>query len=53
MCIIVYKPKGIELPKEDILKNCFDNNADGAGYMYAHKGKVLIHKGFMDWEDFK
>jgi predicted glutamine amidotransferase len=37
----------------EILKNCFDNNADGSGYMYNHKGKVFIHKGFMNWEDFK
>lgn len=53
MCIIVYKPKGIELPSEEVLMNCFDSNSDGAGYMYTRKGEVIIKKGFMKWDDFK
>ena len=53
MCIIVIKKKGIEIPSWDILKNCFYNNEDGAGFMYNKNGVVYIKKGFMKWEDFK
>lgn len=52
MCIVVYKRNGVKMPSTKILKNCFDNNPDGAGYMYAHKGKVHIFKGFMNFEKF-
>lgn len=51
MCIIVSKEKGVELPKKDILKNCFENNPDGAGFMYVNNGKVHIEKGFMNFEN--
>ena len=53
MCIIVIKKKGIEIPSWDILKNCFYNNEDGAGFMYNKNGVVYIKKGFMKWGDFK
>lgn len=52
MCIIAVSKKGIRQPSFDQLRNMFDNNPDGAGYMYARNGKVHIHKGFMNWEDF-
>ena len=52
MCIIVNKPKGVEMPSKEILKNCFNHNKDGAGLMYALKNKVQIHKGFMDFDSF-
>lgn len=52
MCIVVYKKIGLSLPSREILKNCFINNRDGAGFMYNHKGKVIIEKGFMTWEAF-
>jgi hypothetical protein len=47
MCIIVVKPAGEKLPDENILTQCFENNPDGAGYMYRDKGQVQIRKGFM------
>lgn len=49
MCIIVYKPQGITMPKNSILENCFDSNPDGAGFMYQdhNSNKVIINKGFM------
>lgn len=53
MCIIVIKEKGVDLPKEQIFKNCFSNNPDGAGFMYNKDGKVIIQKGFMKYKDFK
>lgn len=51
MCIIVSKEKGYNLPKKEILKNCFENNPDGAGFMYVNNNKVHIEKGFMDFEN--
>ena len=53
MCVIDYKPNNINFPSDSILKNCYDNNPDGAGFMYAYKGKVYIRKGYTSWESFK
>lgn len=56
MCVIVYKPKGTPIP--DTLKDCWTSNPDGAGYCLPElkrgvpTGKILIKKGFMEWEDF-
>lgn len=52
MCIIVAKPKGKNLPAYDTLRNCWRNNSDGAGIMWAVDGKVHWVKGLMTWEDF-
>lgn len=52
MCIIVAKNKNVKLPSKEILQNCFINNPDGAGYMYAKNNKVYIKKGFMTFEEF-
>ena len=52
MCIIVYKPKNKKLPKKDILNNCFNNNNDGAGYMFSNNNKVIIKKGFDNFNKF-
>ena len=53
MCIIVVKPKNIPMPSMDTLRICFDNNHDGAGYMYATGKTVEVRKGFMDWLSFQ
>lgn len=52
MCVICVKPKGVEFPKKEYLKNCFDNNSDGAGIMTVWKGKVHIKKGFETFDKF-
>ena len=52
MCIIAYKPLNVAFPEEYILHNCFDNNDDGAGFMYAFNGEVHIHKGYETFEKF-
>ena len=52
MCVIVAKQKGATLPTKEILKNCFENNSDGCGFMYESKGHVIIHKGFMNFNEF-
>ena len=46
MCIIAYKPLNVAFPEEYILENCFNNNDDGAGFMYTFGGEVHIHKGY-------
>lgn len=55
MCIIVAKPKSIALPSDEIIKNCWDGNSDGAGIMYVREGdkKVNITKGFLTLDEFK
>jgi predicted glutamine amidotransferase len=53
MCIIVAKPKDIQLPEESVFKNCWYNNPDGAGIMYVKNGLVTIQKGLMTYEAFK
>lgn len=52
MCIVVLKPKNKEIPEKETLKTCFDNNPDGAGYMFAKNNKVIIKKGFMTFKHF-
>ena len=53
MCIIVAKDKITPLPKDEYLKNCFDNNPDGAGFMYIDNNSVVIDKGYMTYKSFK
>lgn len=55
MCIIVAKGTGRELPDRDVLKTCFENNPDGAGYMIlkADEEKIRINKGFMSFKKFR
>lgn len=53
MCIIIYKPENVAFPSDDIIKNCFDNNPDGAGFMFANGFRVVIKKGFMHYGEFK
>lgn len=52
MCVIAVSKKGIRQPSVKQLETMYRNNPHGAGYMYARNGKVIIHKGFMSWEDF-
>lgn len=57
MCIIVAKEKNVDLPSKEILKECFTNNPDGAGFMYTRKNKVgvryvVVDKGYMTFESF-
>ena len=40
------------MPDYDTLKNCWENNPDGAGFAYAYNGKVFIKKGFMTFDSF-
>lgn len=51
MCVIVYKPKGIELPDENTLRKCWNYNNDGAGVAWIERGWIEIRKGFMEFEE--
>jgi predicted glutamine amidotransferase len=51
MCIIALKPEGFEI-SEETLRNMWENNDDGAGFMYADRGKVRVVKGLMTFEKF-
>ena len=53
MCVIVAKDRGVALPENDTLHECFNHNNDGAGFAYARGGRVHIRKGFMTWRKFK
>lgn len=52
MCIICVSPAGVKQPNVKTLRTMFNRNPHGAGYMFARDGKVTIHKGFMDFDDF-
>ena len=52
MCIICVSKSGVRQPSDITLRAIFRRNPHGAGYMYARDGKVTIHKGFMNIEDF-
>jgi len=52
MCIIVAKEKHGRLPSEEELRNSFEWNSDGAGFMYVDNGYVTIDKGYMTWDSF-
>lgn len=51
MCIIAYKPEGQTIDRKT-LEICFQNNPDGAGYMFPCEGRVLIQKGFFEFPAF-
>lgn len=51
MCIIVCCPAGKFL-KAEALRKCWNNNPDGAGYMFSRGKKLYIKKGYFDFNDF-
>ena len=56
MCIIVAKPRGKKL-KKHVLKNCWDRNNDGAGFMFTSDNKIIIRKELKNfdklWLDYR
>lgn len=53
MCIAITSPKNNPIPTDEILKTCFRNNSDGAGFAFnTDNNQVKIVKGFMDFESF-
>ena len=51
MCIIVYKPAKMPMVCST-LETCFANNPDGAGFMFPCEGRLLIKKGYFEFDDF-
>ena len=51
MCIAIYKPEGKRIKKER-LETCYDNNPDGAGFMYIKGGKLKTQKGYFSFKSF-
>lgn len=52
MCIAIYKPAGKTI-SEETLRNCWENNPDGAGFMFVNKrGDLVVRKGFMKLKGF-
>ena len=47
MCIIAVKQAHHKMIDSSIIETMFQNNPDGAGYMYAYNNRVHIEKGFM------
>lgn len=52
MCIAIYKPSEMAFPPKKTLKICFNNNPDGAGFMYSDGDGVNIYKGFTTFSSF-
>lgn len=52
MCIAIGKMAGQALPSEEIIRNCWESNDDGAGFAFAYNGAVYIKKGFMTLDSF-
>lgn len=53
MCIIIGKIGGAKFPEMKTLEQCWANNPDGAGLMWAVNGSVFVQKGFMDYKHFE
>jgi hypothetical protein len=51
MCIIAFKPRKVHITRR-ILKNCWDGNDDGAGFMWAEDDELHIRKGYMTFKSF-
>lgn len=51
MCVIIRKPKGIEV-SERVLRKCWEHNSNGAGFMYSEKGSLVVVKGLMKFQEF-
>lgn len=52
MCIIIAKKKDNRLPSKEELIYSFSHNPDGAGFMYTDNNKVIIDKGYMNFDSF-
>lgn len=50
MCVIACTPPG-EMLTDEILKKCWDDNDDGAGYMFSTGNELVIRKPFWKFED--
>ena len=47
MCVIAVKPASKPMFSDELIREMFDENPDGAGLMYPDDKGVRIRKGFM------
>ncbi len=52
MCIIIVKPAGQDLDFEE-MKEAWENNDDGGGFMFSENGSLVVCKGYMKFRAFK
>ena len=52
MCVAIHLPKHTTLTDEEI-GQCWATNSDGAGFMYANGGKLIVVKGLMKLDAFR
>ena len=52
MCVICVSGRGVEQPDKRTISNMFMYNSHGAGYMFARRGRVEIHKGYDNLKDY-
>jgi hypothetical protein len=50
VCIAIVKEEGVEMPSKELLRTCWENNPDGAGFMFYRDGAVRIRKGYMKFK---
>ena len=43
---------GKKLPTKEILRNCFTNNSDGAGFSFVQDNRIYISKGYAKFKPF-
>jgi hypothetical protein len=53
MCIIAAQMTNAAPLADDILSRCWDDNPDGAGFMYCREGELVIRKPFFRFADFR
>jgi len=52
VCLLIAKPKGVNLPPKEHLLNGFEGNPDGAGFAVAKGRHILIKKGYTSFARF-
>ena len=52
MCVICLSKAGVRQPNRKEIETMWEANPHGAGYMFVKDGRVEIHKGFMELNDF-
>lgn len=53
MCLIAVQKAGDVMFSRQEMRNSWENNSDGAGYMYVVDGRVVIRKPFFTFRDLR
>ena len=52
MCLIMLQPKGTDVLTKETAEAAWQNNPDGAGFMLAFNGKLIVRKPFFRFKKF-